>query len=61
MSNRYTLQIDSDEHGELFITFPDDLMDYLGWKFGDVLEYEDEIDGSLIIKKSDDEVVDKDL
>ena len=38
MSNRYTFQIDSDEHGELFITFPDDLMDDLGWKFGDVLE-----------------------
>tara|TARA_B100000519_G_scaffold197035_1_gene204244 strand:- start:105 stop:290 length:186 start_codon:yes stop_codon:yes gene_type:complete len=54
MSNRYTFQIDSDEHGELFITFPDDLMDDLGWKFGDVLEYEDETDGSLIIKKSED-------
>ena len=54
MSNRYTFQIDSDEHGERFITFPDDLMDDLVWKFGDVLEYEHETDGSLIIKKSED-------
>ena len=61
MSNRYTLQIDSDEHGELFITFPDFLLEDLGWKFGDVVEYEEENDGSLIIKKSDDDAVKEDL
>ncbi|MBT26521.1 MAG: hypothetical protein CML60_09020 [Rhodobacteraceae bacterium] len=61
MSNRYTLQIDSDEHGELFITFPDFLLEDLGWKFGDVVEYVEESDGSLIIKKSDDDAVKEDL
>jgi bifunctional DNA-binding transcriptional regulator/antitoxin component of YhaV-PrlF toxin-antitoxin module len=61
MSNRYTLQIDSDEHGELFITFPDFLLEDLGWMVGDVVEYVEENDGSLIIKKSDDDAVKEDL
>lgn len=40
-----------EQDGELFLEFPDDMMDRLGWKEGDDLSFTDNNDGSFIIKK----------
>lgn len=45
-----TLVIDEDG----VITFPDELIEKLGWKEGDVLEWVDNQDGSFFLKKPDD-------
>ena len=44
-----TLTIDDDG----VITFPDELIEQLGWKEGDVLEWIDNKDGSFTLKKPD--------
>ena len=49
MSKRYTLQIEEDEHGDPLIYLPQDLLDELGWITDDVLEYEEETDGSVVL------------
>ena len=40
--------------GEYFITFPDDLLDAIGLKEGDSVEWIDQNNGSFILKKIDD-------
>jgi len=45
-----TLTIDDDG----VLTFPDEFIEELGWKEGDVLQWIDNKDGSFILKKSDD-------
>ena len=47
---RTTLTVDDDG----VITFPDEMMEELGWKEGDVLEWIDNQDGSFSLVKSDD-------
>ena len=47
---RTTLTVDDDG----VITFPDEFIEKLGWKEGDVLEWIDNKDGSFTLKKSDD-------
>ena len=44
---RYIVPVD--EEGVL--TFPDELMDSLGWQPGDILEWIDNKDGSFSLKK----------
>jgi hypothetical protein len=39
MSRRFILSVEEDEHGDCFITLPDELLDELGWQIDDVLEY----------------------
>lgn len=56
MSKRYTIPVEVDEHGEYYITFPDDLMDDLGWQEGDTLEWSEDIDASIILKKVEEQV-----
>jgi len=51
MSKRFTLPVEMDAHGEFFITFPDDVIDDLGWNEGDTLEWSEDIDGSIILRK----------
>lgn len=43
----YTVPIDEDG----ILTFPDELMDKLGWKEGDELEWIDNKDGSFTLRK----------
>ena len=43
----YTVPIDEDG----ILTFPDELMDKLGWKAGDELEWIDNNDGTFTLKK----------
>lgn len=56
MSKRYTIPVEVDEHGEYYITFPDDLMDDLGWQEGDTLEWSEDIDASIILRKVEEQV-----
>ena len=44
---RTTLTVDDDG----VITFPDELIEQLGWKEGDVLEWIDNKDGSFLLRK----------
>jgi len=57
MSKRYTIPIDSDENDDLLLKLPDDLLDELGWQEGDVLEWSEDIDGTLLLRRVDEEVV----
>lgn len=57
MSKRYTIPIESDENDDLLLKLPDDLLDELGWQEGDVLEWSEDIDGTLLLKRVDEEVV----
>jgi len=51
MSKRYVLEVQEDEYGDVFVTLPDELLEEAGWDVGDVLEYEEDIDGSVILHK----------
>ena len=42
-----------DEEG--VITFPDDLLDQLGWKEGDVIDFDAKPDGTIVLTKVNDE------
>ena len=44
---RTTLTVDD----EGMLTFPDEMLEVLGWKEGDVLEWIDNKDGSFTLKK----------
>jgi len=33
------IQVQEDEDGELFLEFPDDLLDTMGWKTGDTISW----------------------
>ena len=39
------------ENGELYLEFPDELMDEMGWNEGDTLEWKDNGNGSWTIQK----------
>jgi len=47
---RTTLTVDDDG----ILTFPDEMLESLGWKEGDVLQWIDNKDGSFSLVKSDD-------
>ncbi len=49
----YILEIQEDENGEAFITFPDDIIETLGWQEGDVLEWKLKGNGVLLTKIND--------
>jgi len=48
MSDKFILTVDDDG----ILTFPDDLIEKLGWKEGDELEWIDCQDGTLRLEKS---------
>lgn len=47
----YITPIEKDEEGNLLLTFPDELMETMDWKEGEVLEWIDNQDGSWTLKK----------
>jgi hypothetical protein len=48
----HIVPITLDDDGELMVTFPDELMDSLNWKAGDVVEWVDGGNGEWIVRKS---------
>ena len=45
-----TLPVEQDDEG-CYLTFTDDLLDQLGWKVGDTLNWDEQDDGSIIVTK----------
>jgi len=53
MSKRFTLPVEVDDFGDMSITLPAELMEDLGWYEGTELEWSEETDGSVVLKKSE--------
>jgi bifunctional DNA-binding transcriptional regulator/antitoxin component of YhaV-PrlF toxin-antitoxin module len=49
----YILEVQEDANGESFITFPDDIIETLGWQEGDVLEWKLKGNGVILSKLND--------
>lgn len=50
MSKKYTLTLEEDNDGELFVTLPDDVIEELGWLEGDVISYSVDGDAFMLTK-----------
>ncbi len=53
MSRRFTLPVEVDDFSDMSITFPAELMNELGWYEGTEIEYTEELDGSIILRKAE--------
>ena len=49
-----TLPVEQDDEG-CYLTFTDDLLEELGWSVGDVLDWDTQDDGTIIVTKLHDE------
>jgi len=49
----YILEVEEDENGEQFLTFPEDLLEEMGWREGDILNWDVQGDGIVLTKVSD--------
>ena len=47
------LEVQEDSNGEIILEFPDELMDAVGWKAGDVINWEQQCNGDWVITKSE--------
>ena len=52
----YIIEVQESDNGDLFIEFPDDLIDTLGWLEGDILDWRIKDEG-IILKRLNDPVV----
>ena len=49
---KWELEVETDpETGDLVLSFPDEILESLGWKEGDLLDWELQEDGSLVFNK----------
>ncbi len=55
MSRRFVVPVEVDENDDCYITFPEEVMEDLGWYPGMMVEWSEEIDGSLVVKKSEEQ------
>jgi bifunctional DNA-binding transcriptional regulator/antitoxin component of YhaV-PrlF toxin-antitoxin module len=46
----YILEVQEDENGDLFIVFPEEITEELGWEEGDILEWNLKGDGVVLSK-----------
>jgi bifunctional DNA-binding transcriptional regulator/antitoxin component of YhaV-PrlF toxin-antitoxin module len=51
--NSYILEVEEDENGELYITFPDEVIEELGWQEGDILNWDVKGEGIVLSKVHD--------
>jgi bifunctional DNA-binding transcriptional regulator/antitoxin component of YhaV-PrlF toxin-antitoxin module len=49
----YIIEVEEDEDGEFFITFPDEVIEELGWQEGDILNWDVRGTGVVLSKVSD--------
>jgi bifunctional DNA-binding transcriptional regulator/antitoxin component of YhaV-PrlF toxin-antitoxin module len=49
----YIVEIQESDQGELFIEFPDELIDELGWQEGDILNWDLKGEGIILSKLHD--------
>lgn len=53
---KWTLNVETDsETGELILSFPDELLESLGWQEGDVLDWAMNDDGTVTMTKVNEE------
>lgn len=53
-----TLPVEQDDEG-CYLTFTDDLLEELGWAVGDVLDWDQQDDGTIIVTKLHDETTEE--
>jgi hypothetical protein len=46
----YIIEIQEDQNGELFIEFPDEIIEELGWEDGDILSWDVKGEGIVLSK-----------
>jgi bifunctional DNA-binding transcriptional regulator/antitoxin component of YhaV-PrlF toxin-antitoxin module len=52
--NKWTIVVEEDkETGELLLPFSDELLEQVGWKIGDTIEWIDNKDGTWTMRKKD--------
>jgi bifunctional DNA-binding transcriptional regulator/antitoxin component of YhaV-PrlF toxin-antitoxin module len=49
----YILEVQEDENGELYIEFPEDVIEELGWQEGDILNWDVRGEGIVLSKVHD--------
>ena len=49
----YILEVQEDKNGEVFVVFPDDIIEELGWQEGDILEWKLKSNGIILSKLND--------
>ncbi len=49
----YILEVQEDENGEQYITFPDEIIEELGWQEGDILNWDVRGEGIILSKVYD--------
>lgn len=49
----YILEVQEDDDGELFIVFPEEIIEELGWQEGDILNWNVKGEGIILSKVSD--------
>ena len=49
----YILEVQEDDDGELFIVFPDEVIEGLGWQEGDILNWDVNGEGIILTRVSD--------
>lgn len=49
----YVLEVQEDENGDQFITFPEEIIEELGWQEGDLLNWDVRGEGIVISKVHD--------
>jgi antitoxin component of MazEF toxin-antitoxin module len=56
MNKSYTLLVEEDPEDpeSLLLNLPDEILESVGWKIGDVLVWNIEDDGTIILKKKND-------
>jgi bifunctional DNA-binding transcriptional regulator/antitoxin component of YhaV-PrlF toxin-antitoxin module len=59
MSNNWTITLEDDpETGDLILPFTDEILQSVGWKEGDTLEWIDNKNGSWTLRKLDEKSTD---
>ena len=51
--NSYIIEVQEDQDGELFIEFPEDIIEELGWQEGDVLSWNLKGEGIVLSRLND--------
>lgn len=46
----YILEIEEDQNGDQYVTFPEDILEELGWLEGDLLEWNMKGEGIILTK-----------
>ena len=49
----YILEVQGDDDGDLYITFPEELIEVLGWEEGDIIDWQLKGNGVVLTKVND--------